>query len=884
MVGGNIPQWGSQRGSNTPKERKNHQGSWGAPTTGGQNQQGSWGAPTTGEESQQSGWGAPQERLNSVSQVPQRAPQGVWAVPQVGQPNSGVPQGVGKVPPAPIRETQVPPVPLRPAQSTQVPQYLHPGIPATAVATKSNKRLLVILSVVCAILVTALIAGILLQGSSKSGGGLTFTSLSTKKPSGTMSMEEAYGTMFTEEFYDLQEPLIDVPNDYSFQMPLTIEAAEKLEGTVEAGDDCSFACVYGDPSLEMPLPQLHTYLGGDKQYIDISGMAKPDASTGDARRDSDGNFNLGWSGYEGYWYVEKRDKNANKLKKPKITYFTVKDKNRSSISRPKNLKLTAEDGVLRISWDKVEGAKKYRIYTATYNKFFGDIRHQELVDTDKTSIRLDEFNDLEECGAYGQKECVKDPEERVYQPNIQIDGIVQKSEDDVMRCEAKQGKDNSCTNTHLALKLGDGNYDEYMKTFNPDMDVDRMWVYVTTIDNDGKESYISVQPLSKVAGDLIAKEAFYASNEVDNARGWGKAWGELPDKVRKANAKYYVTMLDGTTKEFYKVCDQETLNSNRTVTCKVPGTPFTDDRIFKDQSEYDLYKTQIATWKKESQNAGAVVPTFKENFDKLKESDSQPIGKNGVEKYKPFGSTDYTRYVAENLLAMRESIDVTEYANSPSAPEFGDVFNEVIMQNSYLYVMSKLDGTGIRMSVSDIGGKTILNVSYSDDAEQLRDEFYNAVTNAAKTITAGATYDGAVQIDNYLASVAEYDHPAFNAHEDGASREELVKNYPGAWGGGVLLNGKGVCVSYALCFDAIADQVGLTSLLVSGNGDTGAHAWNRVNIDNQWLDIDPTWDDKGSVAVADYQLKPANTLDRHTVVAASWILEANASRFGGSNR
>lgn len=115
----------------------------------------------------------------------------------------------------------------------------------------------------------------------------------------------------------------------------------------------------------------------------------------------------------------------------------------------------------------------------------------------------------------------------------------------------------------------------------------------------------------------------------------------------------------------------------------------------------------------------------------------------------------------------------------------------------------------------------------------------------------------------------------------GASPERLAKDHPDAWTGGVLTAGTGTDTSYALSFDAIADQIGLTSILVTGWTANGPHVWNRVLLDGQWRDIDAARDDAGDDATDTYRLKDANTLDGHTT-DARWLLPASIDACGGT--
>ena len=58
---------------------------------------------------------------------------------------------------------------------------------------------------------------------------------------------------------------------------------------------------------------------------------------------------------------------------------------------------------------------------------------------------------------------------------------------------------------------------------------------------------------------------------------------------------------------------------------------------------------------------------------------------------------------------------------------------------------------------------------------------------------------------------------------------------------GILVNGKGVCASYAYSFKVLSDLCGLDAVCVTGYLDGNLpHAWNMVKIDGQWYEIDCT--------------------------------------------
>lgn len=65
----------------------------------------------------------------------------------------------------------------------------------------------------------------------------------------------------------------------------------------------------------------------------------------------------------------------------------------------------------------------------------------------------------------------------------------------------------------------------------------------------------------------------------------------------------------------------------------------------------------------------------------------------------------------------------------------------------------------------------------------------------------------------------------------------------------LLKEGKGVCNAYAMAFSKFMDELHIDNYYVKGyaigegeTGDWGLHAWNKVEIDNVWYNIDSTWE------------------------------------------
>lgn len=65
---------------------------------------------------------------------------------------------------------------------------------------------------------------------------------------------------------------------------------------------------------------------------------------------------------------------------------------------------------------------------------------------------------------------------------------------------------------------------------------------------------------------------------------------------------------------------------------------------------------------------------------------------------------------------------------------------------------------------------------------------------------------------------------------------------------GALANNKAVCEGYARAFKYLMDASGIPCILVSGTGTNSrgeeeSHAWNYVQINENWYAVDVTWDD-----------------------------------------
>lgn len=101
-----------------------------------------------------------------------------------------------------------------------------------------------------------------------------------------------------------------------------------------------------------------------------------------------------------------------------------------------------------------------------------------------------------------------------------------------------------------------------------------------------------------------------------------------------------------------------------------------------------------------------------------------------------------------------------------------------------------------------------------------------SIVEEAKGLNLPTEYDSALWLHDWLTHNAFYDEP-------------MTIHTPE----GVLLQGTGVCESYALAYQMLLHEYGIDSVYATGYSRGELHAWVLVNIDGVWTYVDPTWDD-----------------------------------------
>ena len=129
----------------------------------------------------------------------------------------------------------------------------------------------------------------------------------------------------------------------------------------------------------------------------------------------------------------------------------------------------------------------------------------------------------------------------------------------------------------------------------------------------------------------------------------------------------------------------------------------------------------------------------------------------------------------------------------------------------------------------------------SSDAYQRRVKETNAAIEALVAKTKGMNdFEKALYVHDYIILNCEYDLDLLNLIKaegtlDGEVYSERYTEYS------VLVNGTGICGSYALAYRAVMNACGVECLYLSSKAMF--HAWNMIKLDGKWYHVDCCWDD-----------------------------------------
>lgn len=628
-----------------------------------------------------------------------------------------------------------------------------------------------------------------------------------------------------EEKVSYTDPMFNLSRDHVFEKKLDFDLEQYIKDHPDIKNFTQIVNVYADAEFKDKVNPVYEY---DKETstIQILPPKSPkfyvtDSASSSVKNRYDKGESKDWGNAQQYYMVQYMDlKSGEMLKKPKVTIFSVK----AELPAPNVEFSVSDDGTPQMKWDAVKGADRYMVFYYNYDlkNNYIDKQLSEKVITDKTEWKVENDKD----GLLVNKDF-----------NM---AKLFSSEDDVTAGDAEKTELKTTTKVWGVIAMNDKGTSRVSETFNG---------------NDVASLLPYREALAKNKSDKVSK---YADKEVGLLPSYrwivmcdGKLSQRLItydiDKAELKNGSFGITDDDGTITGTKKIDYLD-------IPYTIDGTAFHDTaRIFyvnkktyqeelkKLKSRQDSLRSKGGSLKSESNMQDDAETEKKEEGSKLDESISEHV----------YANSALGEYLAVNMLNGNTRVSLNDFKESSDRNYLVDAWNEAVYQNPLIL--------GVRSIAIDTNTNDLL-IQYDMTQSEIKEK-QDAIKAEVKKVTKEiikddmSALDKEIAINDYLCKTAEYDDAALeNAEKNNfksvdASFNDSFNAY------GILLNKKGVCASYAASFKLLADEAGLESIVVTGylNGNV-PHAWNRVNIDDQWLTIDSTNNDNEVMSNALFNL------------------------------
>jgi len=171
---------------------------------------------------------------------------------------------------------------------------------------------------------------------------------------------------------------------------------------------------------------------------------------------------------------------------------------------------------------------------------------------------------------------------------------------------------------------------------------------------------------------------------------------------------------------------------------------------------------------------------------------------------------------------------------SASVEQVKMVFEAVYNDHPELFWLE----TGYSCKYLRTGSCVEITLQYNDTANYLDEAKERFKASAANVLAGVETIEGTYQRERYVHDVLLM----LVTYDENAAMNQSAYS--------ALVNGKSVCAGYARAFQYLMQQLGIPCYYCTGY--TGEdHAWNIVNIDGMYYNVDVTWAD-GKEAIYDY--------------------------------
>jgi hypothetical protein len=235
--------------------------------------------------------------------------------------------------------------------------------------------------------------------------------------------------------------------------------------------------------------------------------------------------------------------------------------------------------------------------------------------------------------------------------------------------------------------------------------------------------------------------------------------------------------------------------------------------------------------------------------------------------------------IALGMLNHETTIDLSPYPEAGDPAYLRDVLQMVLSQ-----CVLVLDEEDITFDFKN----QKLNVEYGLTQEESLAKQMQKMEKA-DTVIKTVIRDGMSQeekekaLHDWIAENGQYHDEVLQAYYDGEDLNEIASKYADSFNVyGILVNGLGVCQSYAETYKLLCDFAGVPCIVASGNMSSVPHAWNKVMIGNHWYNVDITNND-GSILPYPVYNSSDNMLKRYYSEGLSHVLDSQFAAFSSTD-
>lgn len=206
-----------------------------------------------------------------------------------------------------------------------------------------------------------------------------------------------------------------------------------------------------------------------------------------------------------------------------------------------------------------------------------------------------------------------------------------------------------------------------------------------------------------------------------------------------------------------------------------------------------------------------------------------------VESTSEFDSVYYYYQLNDNEKAYYDLfLNASKNNENSISGSFGfnaDAFLTALKAFSYDYPIYYWWGKGVNTTYTDDGFTTKSTESKSDIKDNM-DKLIEKGNSIIQECKGEHNYDTIKNIHDYLCANVIYDTEDENGHN-------IV---------GSIIDNTCVCDGYALAFKYLTNLAGFNCNIIEGsainsNKENEEHAWNEIELNNQYYQVDTTWDD-----------------------------------------